>query len=383
MALGRGPLLTQILIKPTAPHCKILPIGSRKNIENMDVINKISVIICAYTERRWDELLAAIESVQHQTLPAEEIIVVIDRNPRLLARLQESVTGVIVRENNRAKGASGARNSAAAIAQGTILAFLDDDATAQPDWLEKLAAYYADQQVVGVGGRIEPRWSSKCPAWFPAEFNWVVGCSYQGMPVETASVRNVIGANMSVRKDAFMQSGGFRESFGNNKEEETSSVAPRSKWLHHHAGDEETEFCMRVTQHLPATRWLYVPWAVVQHYVPPQRECWQYFIWRCYDEGLGKAYLAQLHPASSALAAERAYTLRTLPRGVAHGLLAPFSRRDLTGFLRAGSIVVGLTMTVLGYLVGSVFAPARSNKQSQRPPVEHRHKAEIPHPLEV
>jgi glucosyl-dolichyl phosphate glucuronosyltransferase len=313
---------------------------------------EISVVICAYTEKRWNELIAAIESAQRQTLPPKEIIIVIDRNPSLLQRLQESVSDVIVMENRKAKGASGARNSGAAVAQGAILVFLDDDAVAQPDWLENLAACYTNPRVAGVGGKIDPHWSRKRPLWFPDEFNWVIGCSYRGLPTKTALVRNVIGANMSVRKDILTLAGGFRESFGNNKGADVARTV--SKWLHHHAGDEETELCMRVTQQLLGYDWLYTPSAVVQHYVPPERTRWRYFLWRCYDEGLGKASLVSLHNTSTSLSSERAYALKVLPGGVVHGLADTFLHRDLTGALRVGAIVTGLTMTTAGYLVGRI-----------------------------
>lgn len=314
--------------------------------------SEISVVICAYTEKRWDELLAAVASAKQQTCPPKEIIVVIDRNPALLQRLREMRADVVVIENSATKGASGARNSGAERAQGDILAFLDDDAVAQPDWLERLAACYTGEDIVGVGGRIEPRWSGKCPSWFPEEFKWVVGCSYRGLPTEIASVRNVIGANMSVRKDIFVLVGGFREAFGNNKGEDVQRA--RSKWFHHHAGDEETEFCIRVEQQRPGSIWLYAPAALVSHYVPSQRTRWRYFLWRCYDEGLGKASLVKLHDRSTGLSSERTYTLKTLPSGVAHGLADVVFRHDLSGILRAGAIITGLTITIAGYLIGKV-----------------------------
>lgn len=326
--------------------------------------NEISVIICAYTEQRWNELVAAVESVQRQTLPPKEIIVVIDRNPALLKRLQQNVAGVIAVENCEAKGASGARNSGAEIAQGAILAFLDDDAVAHPEWLENLAACYTDPHVVGVGGKIDPRWSEKRPSWFPDEFNWVVGCSYRGLPAEVARVRNVIGANMSVRKDILRLVGGFRESFGNNKD--ANAALTRSKWLHHHAGDEETEFCIRVVQQLPDGTWLYTPSALVQHFVPSQRARWGYFLWRCYDEGLGKAMLVKLHNTSTALSSERAYTFKTLPGGVARGVADVFLRHDLTGVLRSGAIIAGLTTTTAGYLVGKISSRIVALKSASR-----------------
>jgi glucosyl-dolichyl phosphate glucuronosyltransferase len=347
------------------------------------MVSEFSVIICAYTEERWRELLAAIESVQHQTLPPQEIIVVIDRNPHLLGRLREHVAGIIVLENSEAKGASGARNSGSAVAKGSLLAFLDDDAVAQPDWLEKLAACYTDSHIVGVGGKIEPRWGCQRPRWFPDEFNWVVGCSYRGLPEVITPVRNVIGANMSVRREALLQVGGFRESFGNNKG--VDGAPPRSKWLHHHAGDEETEFCMRVTQQLPQSQWLYTPSATVRHYVPPQRARWRFFLWRCYDEGLGKASLVKLHNTSTGLSSERAYTFKALPLGVGRGLADLLLHLDGCGLLRAGAILVGLASTMAGYMVGSVFSRITASKEraqkasfsryggpAKEPPVEIR-----------
>jgi len=49
----------------------------------------ISVIICAYTEKRWHELTEAVASVQHQTVWPVEIITVIDYNPVLFQRTKE------------------------------------------------------------------------------------------------------------------------------------------------------------------------------------------------------------------------------------------------------------------------------------------------------
>src|SRR5579859_5589620 len=95
----------------------------------------ISVIICAYTEERWDNLIAAIESVKQQTFQPSEIILVIDHNPRLLQKVQERVPDVVVVENTEVRGLRGARNSGITVAQSQIIVFLDDDAVATPDWL--------------------------------------------------------------------------------------------------------------------------------------------------------------------------------------------------------------------------------------------------------
>ena len=49
---------------------------------------------------------------------------------------------------------------------GELVAFLDDDAEAAPDWLERLAAMYDDPEVLAVGGRVEPRWQAGRPGYF-------------------------------------------------------------------------------------------------------------------------------------------------------------------------------------------------------------------------
>ncbi len=321
----------------------------------------VSVIICAYTEKRIEELFAAVQSVRQQAVQPREIIIVIDYNPSLLQQVRTHFADVTVIENREAKGASGSRNSGIAIAQGAVLIFLDDDAIAQPRWLEQLLIPYQEPLVVGVGGKIEPRWFEACPVWFPNEFLWVVGCTYTGMPMKKAAVRNVIGANMSVRRGAVMTVGGFRASFGNNKGEATT----RNKWLQHHAGDEETELCMRITQTYPECIWFYTPSATVQHCVPAQRTRLSYFLWRCYDEGLGKALLVGLHDARTGLAAERSYMLKTLPRGIGYGLKETFLRGNLAGVVRAGAILLGLAATVAGYLVGRIAAPRKGHATAQ------------------
>ncbi|MGH8921245.1 MAG: glycosyltransferase family 2 protein, partial [Actinomycetes bacterium] len=135
----------------------------------------VSVIICAYTEQRWDDLVEAVASVRRQTAPPEEILLVIDHCPALLRRAAGELDSVRVVPNHNQQGLSGARNTGLELASGEIVAFLDDDAAAAADWVARLLASYADPQVAGVGGRVRPNWHKKRPAWFPTEFDWVVG----------------------------------------------------------------------------------------------------------------------------------------------------------------------------------------------------------------
>ena len=314
-----------------------------------ETTNDVSVIICAYTEERWDDLVAAVESVRQQTLPPIEIIVVIDHNPSLLKKVQKHMPDVIVVENIEVRGLRGARNSGIAVAQGEIIAFLDDDAIAIPDWLMLLSVGFTDPRVLGTGGAVTPSWVDNKPAWLPEEFYWVVGCSYRGMPQTSTNIRNPIGANMSFRREIFDTIGDFH-----------SEIVRIGK--QHAGGCEETELCIRAHQYWPQRIFLYAPQANVFHRVPSSRTRWHYFCSRCYSEGLSKAVVTRYVGVKDSLASERAYTFQTLPHGVAHGMIDGFFHLDLSGFLRAGAIIAGLTMTTAGYLVGSMFSQVTKSK---------------------
>ena len=328
-----------------------------------------SVIICAYTENRWDDLIAAVGSVQQQTLPPREIIVVIDHNPGLLKRVQEQVPGVVVVENTQAHGLSGARNSGIAVAQSRIVAFLDDDAMAVPDWLMSLGEAFTDPQVLGTGGPVTPLWLERVPAWLPEEFYWVVGCTYRGMPNTLQTIRNPIGANMSFRREVFEVVGGFRHEIGR------VGIRP--------LGCEETELCIRARQEWPERSFLYQPRASVFHRVPGNRTSWRYFCSRCYSEGISKAFVSQYVGVKDGLASEGIYTFRTLPQGVLHGLIDALFHRDLSGFARAGAIISGLAVTAVGYLVGSISSQIATLRNASSISVRHRLTSKTPLPIEA
>jgi GT2 family glycosyltransferase len=309
-----------------------------------------SVVICAYTQERWDRLAAAIASVRDQTRPARETIVAVDHCPPLARRLRTAFPDVIVVPSTGRPGLSGARNAGLARATGDVVAFLDDDATAARDWLERLAEGYEADDVVGVGGAVLPAWESGRPRWFPAEFDWVVGCTYTGLPLGQAPVRNLIGANMSFRREVFELVGGFTEGLGR--------LGTRP------LGCEETELAIRIRQRRPGARLLYEPSAVVHHHVPRQRARWRYFGARCYAEGLSKAAVSRLVGARDGLAAERQYVRRVLPRAVVAGLV-PAGAGPHTGVRPAAAVLLGLALTTSGYLRGRVaMASTRARRRA-------------------
>lgn len=297
----------------------------------------VSVIVCAYTIERWANLQDAVASIGRQSAPPLETIVVIDGNDALEALARRELSAVTVLANAHRQGLSGARQTGAEHASGSVLAFLDDDAAADPDWLEQLVAAYADPLVLGAGGLIDPAWEGGAPGWFPAEFNWVVGCTYAGMPQTTAHVRNPIGANMSVRASVLTAAGAFDPRLGR---------APGAKALSGTA--EETEFCIRASREHPGHHWIYEPRARVVHAVPPARSTWRYFVRRCVVEGTAKALLSGIAGSDDSLRSERSYVRSVLPRAVLRDL-ARGLRGNRDGFARAGAIIAGLAITTGAY----------------------------------
>jgi glycosyltransferase involved in cell wall biosynthesis/GT2 family glycosyltransferase len=295
------------------------------------------VLICAYTLDRLDVLSQAIDSVRTQSLAAHEIVLCVDHSPELLAEAERRWPELRLVENHEEQGLSGARNSGVAACGGGVVAFLDDDAVAAPDWLERLAEAYRDPDVLGAGGTVRPAWVAGKPSWFPPEFDWVVGCTHSGMPKQREAVRNLVGANMSLRREALLEAGGFRHELGR------IGTIP--------AGCEETDLCIRVGKLWPEGKILYDPAAAVDHYVPAARGTREYFTSRCRGEGRSKAVLAGLVGSESGLEAERTYTSRTLPLGVLRGI-GDALRGDLSGLSRAAMIVTGLFTTTAGYLSG-------------------------------
>ena len=296
----------------------------------------LSVVVCVYTQRRWEAIQAAVRSVQAQQEPVHELIVVVDHEDELLRRLEVALPGVQVVASTGRQGLSGARNTGVAAATGDVVAFLDDDAAAEPDWSRLLLDAYASPEVIGVGGGVVPAWLAPRPAWLPEEFLWTVGCSYTGQPQGRARVRNGIGANLSFRRDVLEQAGRFNEDLGRIGADA--------------AGCEETEFSIRAGRAFPDGVILLEPAARVHHEVTPDRVTRGYFRRRCAAEGRSKAFVSGLAGPEQALSTERTYVTRTLPGAVLRGVASTLRTRDTAGVRQALAVIEGLLITGWAYV---------------------------------
>jgi GT2 family glycosyltransferase len=306
----------------------------------------ISAIVCAYTEDRWELMLQAVASVQTQTLQPCEIILCIDHNETLFRRcaahwadFAASTPPIRVIQNKYEGHLGSARNTAAEIAAGEILAFLDDDAAADKDWLAILTAPYQDERIGAVGGRPIPVFETGRPVWFPAQFDWVFGCAYEGLPTSRSPLAHLIGANMSVRRILLEQVGGF-----------------------HSDNHDDMDMCHRVAHLRGSDAVIYEPAATVRHFVPASRPTWKYFWRRCFFVNKGKVEaFAQMGDAAT-LGAEARFVWYALTKGVARGILQT-AKGDARGLARAAAIVAGVGLAAAGHIAGRIELARRLRRQ--------------------
>ncbi len=129
------------------------------------------------------------------------------------------------------------------------MAFLDDDAFAQPTWLEKLLEPYADSDVVAVGGRALNGQPGEADEGI-GEIGLLLPDGrltgfFAANPGKVIEVDHMLGANMSARLDALRAIGGIRDLYPGTCLREESDMALR---LRRRGG-----------------RIVYTPFAVVRH----------------------------------------------------------------------------------------------------------------------
>lgn len=300
----------------------------------------ISVVICAYTLDRWEQIIEAVLSVVAQSRPPVELFICVDHNAELLARARDVLPPlaggafpVHVVENRFASHLGGARTTAAELAMGDVLAFLDDDAAATPGWLARLAADYDDPGVMAVGGAPVARYEIDRPRWIPHECNWVFGCAYRGLPETKGPVEHLIGANMSIRRAVLLSWGGFQSD-----------------------NHDDMDLSHRTAHAHGPSSVIYDPEAVVHHFVPRGRLTWTYFWRRCFFVNRGKVAAFRGLGDASNLRAEIGFARRSLTRGLGYEGRA-LLHGDPYAPVRYAVLVAALFLGATGAVVGRLRRP--------------------------
>ena len=298
---------------------------------------KVSVVICAYTMERLPYIYSAVQSVLNQTLPPHEVVLAVDHNRELYQKLNTDLGDRInvIHNDGPEGGAVVTDNIGTRYATGDIIAFMDDDATATGDWLEKMVEHYRDPRVIASGGKLVPVWQGCRPLWFAEELDWVVGGTYKGHPEQRTEVRNLILCNMSVRREVFDSAGYF-----------TTELGRRKNW----GTGAESEFFLRVKKHFPDSVVLYEPEAVVYHKVSLNRTKLKYMLLRSYNEGFHKALIRKAFDGTPGEPLSMEYTYLRFLLGSVLGKLGRFY--SYGNFCQAISIMASVIATGAGYTAG-------------------------------
>ena len=308
---------------------------------------RVSVVLCTYDPALFSHFCDAADSVLSQTHPIE-LVVVVDGTPDLAEQVREGYgdrENVVIHENDENRGLLESRNTGAELASGDVVAFIDDDARADSDWIEELVAAYEREDALAVGGKMTPEWVAGRPAFLPEEFYWLVGVTHRGFGPggadESGEVRNTNGSNLSFRRRIFLELGGFDPDIGGRKGDANLQGG-------------ETELCARLERDY-GTGVHYTPTARVAHEVFAYRTEPRWLADRAFWQGYSKRAMETFVPDSTG--EESAFLGR---------LLTEFLPRRMWNLLRQPSreraaqlvALVGFTVLVgLGYCYGITRYP--------------------------
>jgi glycosyltransferase involved in cell wall biosynthesis len=177
---------------------------------------KISVIICTYNRAAY--IQQAMQSLYDQTLPRDAFEVLIVNNNS--TDHTEGVCSTFIGSHNDAffyylnepkQGASFARNTGAVHARSPLLCFMDDDAVAEKDYLERIVRFFEEHpDAGGLGGRILPRYIPEEPDWMSHYVSSLVGhFHYSDDATVFKPGKYPLESNMIVRKADFDAIQGF------------------------------------------------------------------------------------------------------------------------------------------------------------------------------
>jgi GT2 family glycosyltransferase len=310
----------------------------------------VSVILTTYATHRLKDLEDALDSLQAQTYPNLEIIFVGESAPGVCDHVlsyarERAITNLRSVFNGGTPGLSAARNLGIQEARGEIIAFMDDDAVAFPDWAQEMASSLAkDDGPIAVTGPALPAWEDQSMDWFPEEFFWIISCHAPASAREQPhGVRNVWGVNMGFRREAFDR-GCFDERLGGNM----GAVDGCKLGLL----GEDTLFSIRVRQQTGRPL-VYNPRLRVWHKVYAYRLNSRFVQRRAFWEGYTKAWLKRLQgrdgsAAGNVLATEYRL-LQRIMLGFFPRVIAGFGRRPRRSWRQTRLAMNALTHVALGY----------------------------------
>jgi len=240
-----------------------------------------TVAIC--THNRAGLLARVIEPTVAQSQACEAEVLVVDNastdnTPAVLAHLARDTAPTLRVVREPRLGLACARNRALAEASTDIVVFLDDDAVPRPGWLGALLGAYGTEAVACAGGPIVSQFFSPPPPWLTQKFHPVLSAYDLGPHArrlrDCPTWEYPFGGNTSFRVSTVRALGGFSTRFG---------LRGGRQWAH-----EEADLCLRIDH--AGGEIHYVPGAVIDHWILPERLTPAFLLARYRQRGQSGAY---------------------------------------------------------------------------------------------
>ncbi len=318
---------------------------------------EVDATVAVVTYERPEFVARCLEHLGRQTVAPGEVIVVDSSQSTDTARLvRERFPEVRYEICPAGIGATAtARDIAYRRTGGEVLAFVDDDAFAEPDWLERLLPIFADPEVGAVGGRQIRGQPGELTDGLDEigrlRDDGTLTGHFAADPGAPVPVDHLLGANMAFRRSVLDELGGIRDGY--------SGTCMR----------EETDLCLRVRA--AGYRLVYTPDAVVEHVAAPyakgRRFDMRYVYWAQKNH-----LILLIRNFGSADPIVRRYLSASI-----RGTLEEFSTRarragsrargrDLTGAARAASGALARTGVLLVATVSGLWAGVRTAREDRR-----------------
>ncbi len=195
-----------------------IPLNFAFQLRSLDATPPVTFSVVINTDGRIDYLKRTIAGLRYQDYPHFEVCVVSgpteDGTRAYLETLGDDVKVAFCAHRNLSQS----RNIGIALADGDVVAFIDDDAVPEREWLSDLARSYADRDVAAVGGFVYDHTGVKFQARYVTtnRRGYATSCNTPAAHLNypySQDYPHLLGTNCSFRRDALLDIGGFDEEY--------------------------------------------------------------------------------------------------------------------------------------------------------------------------
>lgn len=257
----------------------------------------LSVVVSAYSLKRLHDLTDVIDGIKNQTYNPIEAVIVIDESKELFDKINNHISinnlkNMQVIFNPENKGLSYSRNIGIKYSNGSIVAFIDDDAVPSVNWAKcVIETFNEDPQIGAVTGDIIPLWEYENMSWFPKELFWMISCSYIMTPTKKEEVERGFGTNMAFNRQLLLEVGMFNTNLG----------IKANNWI----GGEDTDMFLNIKE--KGKKVMFNPDARVLHKIYVHRTNTKNIIKRAFNGGVSVAIMKKVRKYNMKNSIENTY----------------------------------------------------------------------------